>query len=72
MGRHSKHKKMVVCVYAELFAATVPRGPILEVINENEKVYGQKIDKDELEEWMQEPLDWSDLQPEDAVSWKQK
>ena len=39
-------------------------------IEENEKKYGQTIDKDELEAWMAEPLDWSDLQPEGAVSWK--
>ena len=41
-------------------------------INENEKVYGQTIDQAELDAWMAEPLDWSDLQPADAVSWKQK
>lgn len=74
MGRHSKHKKMCVCVYAEIFQPIIPRGPIiaLDDTNENEKMYGQTIDQAELDAWMAEPLDWSDLQPADAVSWKQK
>ena len=72
MGRHSKHKKMCVCVYAEIFQPIIPRGPLICEIEENEKKYGQTIDKDELEAWMGEALDWSDVQPDDAVSWKQK
>ena len=52
LGRHAKHKKMCVCVYAEIFQPSLPRGPVLEIVDENEKLYGQKIDEKELEEWM--------------------